>query len=463
MDKSDIFKTVPVFLQELVLSIYNTYLYKKRYGKIYRQKKHQLKELQFAKLETLISLQQEELNKFVKNTSNKSSYYKLKYKDVNLSDVITVHELQKFPILKKEEVLSNLDDIATGPTTNAKISKTGGTTGNSMKVYYDPKDIEERFAFLDTFRERYNFKLGKKTAFFNGKSFINQRDVKSRRYWKYDFINKIKFYSTFHINDSTALNYLESLSQFKPDYIIGFPSSIYELAKFGLRNSLDLGGHKVKAIFPTAETLIQKEVDVIQRFFGGLVHDQYASSEGAPFITACERGFKHFEMLSGVVETVNDQDEPANPGRMLVTSFSTTLTPLIRYDIGDRMEWDEDIGNNCVCGRSTPVVKYIHGRVNDFIYSRERGRINLGNVSNCVKGVRGVVKFQIVQNDFDAILVKVIKDDRIYQQIDENKFLKELRLRLGDKINIHFDYPSTIPKENSGKFRIVKNSLNWDL
>lgn len=457
MDFNNLFLKLPHSLQNIAISLFNSWQYYQRHDKRYRYYKKWFKEREFSSKRELKQLQNKRLREFIINTYNHSGYYKEKYKKVDIESIESIEDLPQLPLIKKSEIRNHLDEIVTIDKSKGHVSKTGGTTGNSMKVIYDHKDRQERFALLDVFRERFEYQFGEKTAWFSGKELINNSDIKNNRYWKYDFINKIKFYSTFHINDKTALYYLENIKKFRPKFIVGFPSSIYELAKFGVNNNISLGNHKTTAIFPTAETLVKEECEVIENYFGGGVYDQYASSEGAPFITECEFGHLHFEVLSGVIEVVDEEGNPSNKGRMLVTSFSTSATPLIRYDIGDSMEWFGDM--QCNCGRKTPIVKKIHGRINDYVYSRENGKINLGNISNCVKGVDGIDKFQVIQDSLDSILVKMIVNKSKYGQKGESVFTHNLRARLGDCVDITIKYVDDIPKEKSGKFRIVKNNI----
>src|SRR3546814_13810209 len=78
--------------------------------------------------------------------------------------------------------------------------------------------------------------------------------------------------------------------------------------------------------------------------------------------------------------------QPAREGEILVTSFTTRGTPLIRYRIGDRISLAPD-DYRCPCGSCFPVVKHIDGRTADFIWSPENGKVNLGNISNSTKEI----------------------------------------------------------------------------
>lgn len=99
--------------------------------------------------------------------------------------------------------------------------------------------------------------------------------------------------------------------------------------------------------------------EVIERAFGAKVRDQYASSEGAPFVWECEYGHYHYDVTTGIIEQMEGSNE------VLVTSFTTYGTPLIRYRIGDSMVFSKS-NDLCECGFNTPLVESIEGRAIDF-------------------------------------------------------------------------------------------------
>ena len=153
---------------------------------------------------------------------------------------------------------------------------------------------------------------------------------------------------------------------------------------------------------------------------------------------------------------LDEQLQPATKGKLVITAFHTHGTPLIRYDIGDAIELSE---GTCNCGNNNPLVKQILGRISDYIYSEETGKINLGNISNCLKGVKGVIKFQIQQHVKNKLLILIVKDDNKFSTADQTMFLENLRARVGLNMKLTINYTKDIPVEKSGKFRLVKNLL----
>src|SRR5699024_5325980 len=225
-----------------------------------------------------------------------SDYYSVLLKEIQLP-LTDLNDLKLLPILEKEKLRENIDDIRTIEKSKAIKSNTGGTTGKSLTVYYTKKNMQERMAHLDYFKEGYGVKKGMRRASFSGKNLVPIKQ-KKKVYWRYNKpLNQLLF-SSFHATDANLKYYIDKLNQFKPISIDGFPSVILKLAKFILKNDINLT-FKPKAIFPTAEALIETDRNIIETAFKCQVRNQYASSEGAPFITECPKGSLHLNIDTG--------------------------------------------------------------------------------------------------------------------------------------------------------------------
>ena len=454
--KEKLYSILPHFLQNLFVAAYNILAYRERYGGKYKNYQRLFRQNRRESISTLREIQDLRFKDLLKNSYGKSGFYRSLYLDVDLPQ--SVKEIHKLPIVDKEMLRSNIQDIYTVHPRKAIHSKTGGTTGKSLEVLFTPENMQERFAMLDDFRGRYGYKLGKKTAWFSGKKLLTNHDIIKRRFWKTDPVHNVRYYSTFHIKEGYLKYYVEDIIKYQPEYLVGFPSNILDIAKYGIRNGYSYPEGVTKAIFPTAETITTEMREVIEAFFKSKIYNQYASSEGAPFIFECSNGNLHLEMQSGVFEVLDENDQPTTSGRLVVTSFTTYGTPLIRYDIGDSISLDDE-NKTCSCGNNNPMVKEILGRIDDFIYSPENGKINLGNVSNTLKDTKGIIRFQAVQNEMNAMILLVEIDDTVYNLKIEEKFLQNWRDRVGVNMDIEIQYVKEIPVEKSGKFRIVKNNI----
>lgn len=442
-----IHKYIPVFFQNILISIYNSLQYKTRRGGKYKFYREYYKVFESSTAQEVFTERERKLDNFLKSSVSKSKAYS-KFKNYS--------SLNDFPVLKKEQIIKSLNEYITISEKDAVISLTGGTTGASMKVLYTKENTQERHALLDHFRAQYGYKLGKKCAWFSGKNIVTEKDLKKGICYRDDYINKIRFFSTFHITEKNFDVYWAAFCKFAPEYMVGFPSSVYELCSMAAARGLKLE-NTVKAFFPTAETLLPVHREVIGSVLGCKIADQYASSEGAPFILECEHGGLHIHPLTGVFEVVDENMQPAQEGEVLVTSFTTEGTPLIRYRIGDRIKLAPE-GAKCACGSCFPLVEKIEGRSTDYILSPTHGKVNLGNISNSTKGVEGIIQFQVIQQELDNVQVLVVASAEFTDKEKAN-FKEALAERFGPQLEVNLQTVSEIPKEKSGKFRFVKNLL----
>lgn len=449
--KDRIYKILPNFFQNLLISLFNFIAYKGRYGAKYQSYLSTFVSNEKLELTDLKKIQEKRFNEFLSKAIKDSKYY-------STYSLVTLADIEKLPIINKEDLRKNISNVFTISKESGIVSKTGGTTGKSLEIIFTKDNMQERFAMLDAFRGKFGYKLGEKTAWFSGKNLLTARDISKNRFWKTDYFNAVRYYSTFHIKDDYLKYYIKDLNSFQPEYFVGFPSTILEIAKFGLKHNIPFEGNSIKAIFPTAETITSEMRSIIESYFKCKLYNQYASSEGAPFIIECEKGNLHLELQSGVFEVLDAGNKYCKKGRLIITSFTTDGTPLIRYDIGDSIELQSD-DITCTCSNKNPLVKEILGREDDFLYSPENGKINLGNVSNTLKDTIGIIKFQAIQNELNTITILLVIDKMLYDHKVEEKFIKNWRDRIGEKMVFNIQYVDEISVETSGKYRLIKNNI----
>ncbi|WP_290869598.1 hypothetical protein [Flavobacterium sp.] len=310
MDK--IYQQLPHFFQNILISLFNILAYKQRYGGNYKKYIKLFKQNRTLSKVNLVNTQNEKYSNLISKAIEQSLFYKNLYS--NIEKVEDLKNINQLPIVNKEMFRKDINKVHTINKNNGIVSKTGGTTGKSLEVLFTHDNLQERFAMLDDFRGRFGYQLGKKTAWFSGKNLLTEKDIHKNRFWKTDNWYKVRYYSTFHIKEDYLKYYVENLIQFKPEYIVGFPSSILEIAKYGIKNGYDFPAGTMKAIFPTAETITADMRQPIESFFKAKMYNQYASSEGAPFIFECTKNNLHLELQSGVFEVLDEYNQPAKSG-----------------------------------------------------------------------------------------------------------------------------------------------------
>ena len=451
MKYQGIYDKSPIFFQNLMATVYGYKLKRERFGKYYHEHLNFLKEFETYQREVQETYQFNELMKLIRYAMEHSVFYRELYKGIDIEKFKSLNDLKKLPIVTKETLRQNVNNVITIPIEEAVESNTGGTTGKSLTVYFKKEDNQKRMATLDYFKLKHGFENMKmKRATFNGKHIVPPNQ-KEKVFWRYNAAIKQMVYSSFHITEENIPYYIESLNKYKPDSIDGFISSIYDISSYIERHDVKLE-FKPKVIFPTSETVTQEYREVIERVFKCKLRDQYSSSEGAPFVWECECGKLHYDISTGVIENIENSDE------VLVTSFTTYGTPLIRYRIGDSMVF-EDNDILCECGLKTPLIKSIQGRTIDFLYSANGAKINLGNIANIFKNIPNtIIKSQIIQDSLTHLVVKIVVDDKFNNQ-HANMLIDEIKYKFGNNMKFNIEIVDEIPREKSGKYSLIKNNI----
>ncbi len=443
----------PIFFQNLMVSgkgWTNTF---HRFGKAYHKYRQFFADFDTWPQEKQREYQRQELIKFVRYAYEKSPFYHELYQGIDIDTIQSVDDLKKLPIVDKEMLRQNLSRVITIPKRGAVECHTGGTTGKALNVYHTKDEFMQRMAMLDHFKSRVGFEHRKmKRASFDGKHIVPPNQ-KRKVFWRYNVPNKQMVFSSFHLTEENMGYYIEELNRFKPDSLDGFFTTMCDLASYVERHQIALA-FKPVAIFPTSETLTPVGRALLERVFQAKVYDQYASSEGAPFITECPHQRLHIELASGVFEHIDE-----NSDEVLVTSFTTYGTPIIRYRIGDTMIFN-DPSQMCPCGLLSPTVNSIQGRRLDFLYNAEGAKINSGNISNIFKNIpNALVRVQLIQDRKEEVTLLLEVDPNLYKDEYDDRIREEFLHKFGENTSIVIKHVSEIHREKSGKLRMIVNNV----
>ena len=333
---------------------------------------------------------------------------------------------------------------------------TSGTTGTPLTVYYSRDAMRKMWAFVELYRHTAGVSRADRRGQFTGKAIVPPAQRVGRRiFWRRDLANRSLLLSTVHLRADYLPLYAAALERFQPVYLCGYPSAIYLLADFyrqTRRHALPL-----EAVLTSAETLSSYQREAIEEAFSTRVFDQYGQAEMQSFWYECEAGRMHAHPLAGVTEILRADGTPTSPGEageVVVTGLVNDAMPLIRYRVGDTARFGRE---RCPCGRGMPVIEEIGGRLDDFVYTRERGV--LGRLDPVLKGVRNIVESQIEQESLDMLRVRFVPASSFCGE-DLRMLESNLRARVGKAIHLEFECTDRIPRSANGKFRFVISRLD---
>ena len=449
----------PVFIQNVLVSLYGMKLYRERYSKHAEAYLKQLLESEKYTQKEMDQLQERRFLEIAKIAIETVPHYRdwATENGLSMADFTSLADLKKFPILSKESVRANperfVSDQVKEPEKLIKLH-TSGTTGSPMTVYCDADTRTHHYAFFSRLRHWFGLKARSRRATLFGRIIMLPENNRPP-FWRYDIAQNNLLMSSYHLKKENLGFYYDKLVKYRPDEIIAYPSSIYQLALYIQENNLPRLTPKV--VFTTAETLLAYQREVLERAFSAPVIDQYGCTEMAFFVSQCERGTMHSHPEHGLLETIGADGRPVKnqPGTLLATGFVNQSMPLIRYEVGDRASLSSD-NANCACGRIFPIVLGVEGRLDDVIYRKDGTPV--GRLDPVFKGGSGIVSAQIKQDCIGNVNVMVVRTGAFGHR--ELEWLRqELEKRLGADIAVTIDLVEKIEKQSNGKFKAVESDF----
>jgi len=460
MNINEIYARSPYAIQGIMLNVFSAKIHKARYGRKFHQLLDHLLDSQWYGPDQITEYQNTQLKLLVEHAYQTVPFYREKMERIGLkpSDIAGATDLYKLPILEKDDIRNHFSQLISTAHSIKQLGRgnTSGTTGSPLSIGWDRN--MQIFNNVVDWRQKYwaGIRYGDKIAQILGRPIVSL-ERKTPPFWQTDFIHKQLWLSAFHMNPSNLKFYLEKIIAFKPAAIEGYPSTVYELAKY-ITGSI--GTFPVRAVFTSSEPLLQHQRELIEACFQTKVFDFYGLAERAVFSTQCEaHSGQHVNFEYGILEIV-DEDNQILPdgevGTMIGTSLQNFGMPLLRYRVGDRTRYLNEI---CSCGRHMKRMQCVESKYEDQIVRKDGTVISASVLTHPFKPITTIERSQIIQSASDQIEIKIVKRAS-YTKEDENKLLIEFRKRVGDEFNVSVTYTDEIPRTKNGKYRWVINSHN---
>lgn len=416
-------------------------------------------ETQWLPFEHLKDRQEQQLARLIEFAYENVPYYSKLLKSLGLtpSDVTTIEDLEKLPVLTKQTIKENRQDFV--PKSINKLRylncSTSGTTGEPFKYEVSTDCYERGLSLLYRGWGYAGYEIADKVALIEGSSSNPTPQSKPRKMFRNLLLN-FRHYSSFTMSPKSLQRYFNIVNAWRPSFVRGCASSVYLFAKFIRDNNLELR-FQPKAVFTTSEMLFGGQRKVIEEVFNTRVFDHYGLNDGGISAYECEEHCgMHIDMERAILETVDDEGKQIvnQEGRVLATSLYNYALPFVRYDTRDVGTISD---SKCACGRETALLKGFLGRTNDAL--KLRGVIVSDPGYGEMLGDFDIEQFQIIQEDPSSITFRIIKG-KTYKKKDEKSIEKRmgdlLRKQVGE-VNIKFDYVNSIPITEAGKYKFIIN------
>lgn len=439
----------PVAVQHLMISAYGVRLRRLRYGGEHRTYLATLREREWQRGKAMAQTQLAALNGVLRHARATVPFYRDRLPNGDLQELDAIATL---PILTKAEVRRAERTLVSRSAGTRRLLEihTGGTTGTPLTIFCDRATLRRNYAFFVRFQESAGIASGSAVATFAGRTIVPP-DQQCPPFWRRNFAGNALLCSSYHISPDTLPAYAEALARFQPSWLDSYPSSLAPIARYLLSGTTTRV--RPQAIITSSETLLPEMRQLLTEAFQCPVFDHYGAAEMTAFITQCRMGAYHANPEYGVVEILRDgvPVRPGETGEIVATGFINPVMPFIRYATGDLAVRGE---GPCPCGRASPILERIVGRMDDVLITPE-GR-SIGRLDPIFKAVSSLVETRIVQDARDHVRVEMVSEGDIAPAACAT-LLTELQHRLGPSMRIDLVRVPRLPREASGKVRAVVN------
>ena len=356
-------------------------------------------------------------------------------------------DIGELPILKKDDVVHRLDDLLarTADRSQAKIGHTGGSTGKPLAFWYDNVKHELMRAGMMRSYRLSGWRPGQKILNFWG---ARQDVVPGGVFGSglFDFIAAEHTLAAFEYTEAQLVEWARFIQRYQPVLLQGYASVLAEVARVVIGNKMPMPKTLI-GVYSTAEVLTDSQRQQMQQAFGCKVFNQYGSREVPNIACECRLGNMHVFTDMVMLESVPLEGE----NRLLVTSLTNRLMPMIRYDIGDSGRL---LDGECDCGLPFPLMEMNLCRQNDLIRTRSGKTVHPSYFNRLLYGQTQIRQYQWVQREIDRLTLNLVAAQALNADtlaVLESSIRRDVDAQIGLEVN----YLDAIPPTVSGKHRFV--------
>lgn len=422
---------------------------------IYKYLREVRKVESFTKDELYI-FQQDKVRNLLKQGDNIPYIKKvLQSNHIELEHDAPVDVLNKFPVTDKFLLSKNYKLEYRNREVKRHIQRsTSGSTGIPFKFYKDRFSTAYMDAIMYQVYSWHNIKIGERQARFWGMP----TDIQKKKEAKIkDLLMNRARLSAFDLDESSMQDYYNFLQRFKPGYFYGYPSLIYEFAKFCHNANKSNSNAGLKAILITGEKATSSQIEFIENVFKTRVFQEYGCTEIGVIGFQCQEGNMHVMSPNVILEVIKDGNPVKDEaGEIVVTELNAASYPFIRYKTGDI---GIDLTKDCNCGISWPLVQINEGRRDDYILTPDGRKVYDAILAYTFgKHENVILSFKAFQQERARLEIEIVPGSE-YSDNFLDEYERILREKLGNEIEIVFNIVNEIKREKSGKLRYFVSKI----
>lgn len=284
--------------------------------------------------------------------------------DVNPNQFSHFNDLFELPIISKAELQAVSIEERSNMKLKKTIANTGGSSGQPLSFYIEPSSIPHEWAHMHTIWAKLGYKQSDLKIVFGGRA-----DVKN--IMEYDAVRHQLTLDIYKSPQQIADTLLANFKKYKPKYLHGYPSAIFDFVIW-----LDVNKHPllpilkqyIQGMFLGSEFPSPVHRKKVEELLSCGSVSWYGHTERAVLAYEKDAQYTYNPFVSyGFSEAIKNQQDDFS---LVATSYYNYASPLIRYDTSDLI--DPNIQDGLLVD-----FKISSGRNGEYILDRHSNKIYL--------------------------------------------------------------------------------------
>ena len=410
---------------------------------------------QWRSTDEIEALRWDKLKRLIEHCGREVPYYQRRWKElrIRVEDIRTPADYARLPVLGKDEIRANFDDLH-APAWRGKLSykTTGGSTGEPLRFGYTRESYERRVAAMWRGYAWAGARMGRRTLYLWGASIVQPSRRQATKDRLYHAAFNRRMLNAFLMSEERMQAYADEIDAYRPEVIVGYVGPLVRMAEWLQANGRRV--HRAESVLSAAEALHPAQRELLESVFGCPVYNTYGCREVMLIASECERReglHTTADHLYIELDGLRPSVDGTSIGEVVVTDLHNRGMPLLRYANGDLAS---PSAAPCSCGRGLPMFRRIEGRKLDTLRTPQGHLLPGEYIVYAFLHVLTVRQYQVVQRELGTLDITLVPGEGFGEATLE-QIRGEIANAVGSAMAIRFHVVDAIPPSPSGKFRVA--------
>ena len=408
-------------------------------GSKYREHLDYLRSFYLLSLDNKISISETFLLSYLNDAIRDTPFYMDFAKQKRWNNINSLEQFFEFPIISKDHITEDLKWFTPIHVKRKFTVTTGGTSGKQTELLMSNDAYKKEWAYKVLMLDKGGININSRRICLRGVDFYG-----SRAAIRYNPLYKEIQISPFNLNEKSFVEILSEVESFCPEWIHGYPSSIYEFARLCKLNNVD--NLNLKAALLVSEKLYSEQSKFIESVLDVNLMSFYGMTERVIFAPKVENDCFIPDLAYGYTEE--------HEGQLIGTGYINQATRLIRYCTGDEAIVKKK-------GALVTEITSLRGRWGkEYLVGKNGTKITMTSLNVHSEELYFIKCYQFFQSIPGKCQLKIVLCERYNPSKD---MLEEARYvfqrKVGDELDISLIIVDTIPLSKRGKHKFIDSTI----